>query len=80
MVIKLMKTKEILKHWHEENGLITVKLAAEIIGIKPPSVTRAVDHGKMKCYEIGKTRFLSFNDVIFYKAQRESLPRRSEKD
>ena len=65
-----MNNKEIIKHWKQEGGLITVKLAAEIIGIKNPSVCRATDAGKIKSYSIGKTRFLSFNDVILYKAQR----------
>ena len=66
-----MNNKEIFEHWEKEDGLITVKLASKIIGIGQASVSRATDAGKIKSYSIDKTRFLSFKDVVLYKAKRD---------
>ena len=67
----------ILKAWELEKGLVTIQLAADIIGIDHSSVSRAVDRGKITSYEYGKKRYLSFTDVIFYKTQREQRKNQS---
>ena len=62
----------LLDMWKEEDGLVTIEMAAEIIGIAHSSVSRAADRGKIKAYPHKKKRYLSFRDVLFYKAQREN--------
>ena len=62
----------ILDKWKEENGLITTVLASMICNKAESTISRAVDSGKIKSYTIGKTRYLSMKDVLFYKAQSES--------
>ncbi len=63
--------KTFLDIWEEEKGLVTIQMAAEILGIKHPSVSRHADNGKFKSFEFGKTRYLSMKDVLFYKAKKD---------
>ena len=62
---------ELLEAWKKEDGLLTSQMASEIIGIDLSCVSRAVTNEKIKHYEFGKKRYLSFKDVLFYKTQRE---------
>jgi predicted XRE-type DNA-binding protein len=63
---------QIIDIWEKEGGLVTINLAAEIIGITQPAVSVAVDKGKIKSYHYKKKRYLSFNDVMKYMAKRSS--------
>ena len=62
---------DIHKTWEEEDGLITINLAAKVIGISQPSVSEAADKGKIKSFQFDKKRYLSYKSVIKYIAMRK---------
>lgn len=60
----------IIDTWDKEGGLITINLAADIIGIKQPSVSYLADKGILKSFYHKKKRYLSYNDVIKHAAKK----------
>lgn len=59
--------------WEEENGLMTINLAAQVIGISQPAVSEATDKGKIKSFSFEKKRYLSYKSVLKYIAQRKEV-------
>ena len=64
------KIVNIHETWSNENGLMTINLAAQVIGISQPAVSEATDKGKIKSFQYKKKRYLSYNSVLKYIAQR----------
>ena len=56
--------------WAEEGGLITIQLAAHLIGVSQQAISNAADAKKLKSFQFRKKRYLSYNDVLRYIAKR----------
>ena len=61
----------IIDTWEKENGLITINLAAQIIGVSQQAVSNAANANKLKTFQFRKKRYLSFNDVMRFIARRK---------
>ncbi|MCM8526102.1 MAG: helix-turn-helix domain-containing protein [Lentisphaeraceae bacterium] len=64
--------ESIFDTWAKEGGLVTINLAAQMIGISQQAVSEAVDKGKIKSHHIDKKRYVSYNDVLAYIAKRSA--------
>lgn len=64
--------EEIIQMWTKAGGLLTKKMASDILGVNKSVMSKRKD---FKTYRIGKNEFLSFNEVI----NREDIKPRKKK-
>lgn len=65
------KILDIHKTWEDENGLVTINMASQIIGISQQAVSEATDKGKIRSFQYHKKRYLSYRSVLQYIATRK---------
>jgi len=55
------KKEEIIVIWNKAGGLITKKLAADILGVNKSVLSKRKD---IETYKIGSTSYVSYHDII----------------
>jgi hypothetical protein len=60
----------IVKTWNKEDGLITINLASKVAGVSQQAISQAADNQKIKAFQYGKKRYLSYKSLLNYIASR----------